>query len=83
VVDVGNDRNIANWGAFAVAAHDVLGWEGGKFETRAGAEDRLAYPACLCGFRRARVRKRKMILACALPVSADQSLGWLKQLQGL
>jgi hypothetical protein len=40
---VGNDRNIANWGAFAVAAHDVLGWEGGKFETRAGAEDRRAY----------------------------------------
>jgi hypothetical protein len=46
---VGNDRNIANWGAFAVAAHDVLGWEGGKFETWAGAEDRRAYPACLSG----------------------------------
>jgi len=55
---VGNDRNIANWGAFAVAAHDVLGWEGGKFETRADAEDRCAYPGCLCGFRRARVLKR-------------------------
>jgi hypothetical protein len=41
------------------------------------------YPAGLFGFRRARVLKRKLILPCALPDSGDQSLGWLKQPQGL